>query len=98
MAAFFVACSMNYHVYIIWNPDHQRPYVGQTQDLLKRLAEHNDPEDFTSKHTKKYTGSWILIHSEEFETRSESMKREKELKTGVGRDFIKRLLIGKGFL
>ncbi len=35
---------------------------------------------------------WIIVVTEEFEKRLEAREREKYLKTGVGREFIKTLL------
>ena len=82
---------MAFFVYILRNPD-GRTYVGQTNDIERRLKEHNDPEYFGTKYTKRYRLPWTLIHTEEFSTRSEAMKRERELKTGKGRDWIKKKL------
>ena len=55
--------------------------------LTRRLHEHN--QEILGKFTKG-KGPWILIYHEEFATRKEALIREKELKTGKGRDFIKR--------
>ncbi len=38
--------------------------------------------------TKRYK-PWIVIHSENYESRIDAMKREKFLKSGQGREFIK---------
>ena len=62
-------------------------YTGYTADLERRLNEHN--QEILGKFTKG-KGPWILIHQEEFATKKEALIREKELKTGKGRDFIKR--------
>ena len=80
---------MTFYVYILRNPD-GHTYVGQTNDLDRRLEEHNDPEYKGTKYTKRYRLPWDLIHKECFKTRSEAMKRERELKTGKGRDWIKK--------
>jgi putative endonuclease len=64
-------------------------YTGITEDLEKRLNEHNNK--LLSFWTKRGT-NWKLIYKEEFNTRSEAMKREKWLKTGVGRDYLKKVL------
>ena len=79
---------MPYHVYILRNPD-DRIYIGQTQDLQRRLFQHNDPQDHLTQHTKKYSGPWELIHSEAFPSRSEAMRRERQLKGGQGRKWIR---------
>ena len=82
---------MKFFVYVLWNATHRKTYVGQTADLEKRIREHNDPESFSSKFTKKFSGRWQLIHHEALDTRSQAMRRERELKTGKGRDFIKQI-------
>ncbi|HWQ03236.1 MAG TPA: GIY-YIG nuclease family protein [Candidatus Nitrosotenuis sp.] len=83
---------MTYVVYVLLNPKNQT-YVGQTIDLLQRLAQHNDPHCQLTLHTKRRPGPWRLLHSEEFPTRSAAMRREKELKSGKGREWIRRILL-----
>jgi putative endonuclease len=63
-------------------------YIGQTSDIEKRFTEHNSG---LCKSTKSRI-PFKLIYQEEFKTRSEAMKREKELKTGKGREFIRKML------
>ena len=53
-------------------------YCGYTNDLKKRVAEHN-----SSKNGARYTRSRrpvILVYSESFNTKSEALKRESEIK------------------
>ena len=83
---------MTYTVYILANPD-DRIYIGQTQDLERRLREHNDPDDHTTQYTKRYPGPWRLLHVETFSTRSEAMRRERQLKGGQGRQWIRGTLL-----
>ena len=61
-------------------------YTGFTSDLLQRYYSHNFYSN--SDWTRKYR-PWVVIHIELFETKSEALKREKELKSGKGRDWIK---------
>ena len=79
---------MGYYVYVLKSESSGKSYVGQTQDLEKRLWAHNNG---LSSYTKG-RGPWKLVYSEEFETRSQAMGREKFFKTGHGRDFIKKIL------
>ena len=78
-----------FFVYVLYSSLAQKHYVGQTDNLQRRLVEHNDPTRSKSKFTAKYAGSWILLHYEQLPTRSEAMAREKWLKSGVGRTWIK---------
>jgi putative endonuclease len=75
-----------FSVYILFSPKIQKTYVGFTSDIEKRLLSHNElgNKDWASKHRP-----WILIHTESYETKSEAMKREKYLKSGAGRAWIK---------
>jgi putative endonuclease len=82
-----------YYVYVLRNPD-GKTYVGQTNDLERRLHQHNDPECKGTLHTKRHPGPWTLLHSEELPTRSAAMRRERELKTGKGREWIRLHLAG----
>ena len=64
-------------------------YTGVTEDLGKRLAEHNNKLlSFWTKRGRE----WKLIYSEEWQDKKEAYKREKWLKSGVGRDFVKQKL------
>ena len=68
-------------------------YIGQTSDLVRRVAQHNDPSDHLTLHTKRRKGPWILIHSEAFENRSGAMQREHALKSGQGRAWVRAHLL-----
>ena len=80
-------------VYVIWNDRHQRYHVGQTGDLDARIAQHKDPTNDFSRFTKRFSGEWMLIHSEEFPTRKEALRRERNLKGGQGREWIRKTLL-----
>jgi putative endonuclease len=84
---------MVFHVYILVNAE-GKTYVGQTTDLGRRLEQHNDPGFRGTLHTKRHRGPWRLIHSEQHATRSDAMRRERELKTGRGRAWIRQHVLG----
>ncbi|MFC1721749.1 GIY-YIG nuclease family protein [Patescibacteria group bacterium] len=80
-----------YTVYVIENQKGQK-YIGQTNNLPRRLFEHNNPEKVKySSRWMKFRGPWNLIHKEIFTSRSAAMHREKNLKGGRGRDFLNLL-------
>ncbi len=54
-------------------------YIGQTNNLVKRLKEHKAKTSKSAKYTR-YFNSFELVYSEPFSTRSEAMKREWQLK------------------
>ena len=76
-------------VYCLFSPSTKKTYIGQTSNLQGRLSAHNHTSN--KGFTKKYQ-PWILIYSEEYPTVQEANKRELYLKTGVGRDFIKKII------
>jgi len=86
---------MSYFVYVIQNAERGKMYIGQTENLSKRLARHNKilPSK-QSSFTSKMSGAWKLVYSEECVTRKEAMKREKELKSYRGREFVKNKIKG----
>jgi len=57
-------------------------------DVSKRLKQHNNLQN---KSTKAYT-PWELIYQEGFDSRIKARQKEKYLKSGIGREFIKTLL------
>jgi len=70
-----------YYVYVLENQQ-GRLYIGHTDDVTRRLRQHNSPEG--KSHLGKYThknGPWSLIGSEALETRGDAMRREKQLKS-----------------
>jgi predicted GIY-YIG superfamily endonuclease/restriction endonuclease S subunit len=62
-------------------------YIGQTDDLRRRWKEHlaGTAADWTETHRP-----CLIAHYEEFDSREAAVKREKELKTGFGRKWLKR--------
>ena len=83
---------MAYCVYALVSDSTGDIYIGQTDDLAKRVAQHNDPDYSITLHTKRRRGPWKLIYSEECPTRAAAMEREKQLKCGAGRRFVRSLM------
>ena len=78
-----------YCVYIIISPKFRKHYTGHTDDLGRRIMEHNITAE--KGYTRRYR-PWEILHSEYFKTRSEAIHREKFYKTGVGRELIKKMI------
>ena len=76
-----------FFVYAIKSESRNYIYVGLTDNLERRLSEHNNGRNRTTKPYKPF----VLIHSEVFKTRVEARGREKYLKSGIGKDFLKSL-------
>ena len=71
---------MSFYVYILKSEIVNKFYTGSTSNLEKRIEFHNSPR---ARWTKKYQPC-VLIHSEEFNSRSDAVKREKFLKSLKG--------------
>jgi putative endonuclease len=80
-----------YFVYVLKSETRGIHYVGYTENIERRLMEHN--LGLLGKYTKG-KGPWILIFQEEHSSIKDAMKREKYFKTGVGREFLKKNVIG----
>ena len=83
---------MEYFVYVLQNSENNRIYIGQTDNLNKRLDRHNviTPNKNTSYTSKNIGhGTWEIKYKEVFKTRKEAIIREKELKSYQGRLFLK---------
>ena len=78
-----------YYTYVLKSLSHGTLYIGNSDNPENRLL---------TKHNKgkvRYTKGripWELIHKEQFLTRSEAVKRERFLKSGQGRAFLKKVL------
>ena len=79
---------MLFYVYILQSMTTKRYYVGQTQDVQTRLAYHN--ANFSK--SLKNRGRWELVHREQYATRSEALRRERQIKSWKDRDMIERLV------
>ena len=84
-----------FFVYVLFSEACGKRYVGQTDDLERRLREHNDPLSNVRKFTSRNAGPWRLVWSEMFDSRREAMAREKWLKSGVGREWLDQRSIGR---
>ena len=76
-------------VYALYSQNFKKIYIGCTSDIEKRLVSHN------LLATKGWTirfRPWILIYSEVFQSKTDALKRERELKSAKGRDFIWNLI------
>ncbi len=73
------AC-MKFYLYIIFSQSANRWYVGSSNNIQDRLRRHNSG---SSKSTKPYC-PWVLAYFEEYNTRSEAVRREYYLKSTKG--------------
>ena len=79
---------MRFYLYILRSQTSGRFYVGQTQDVVARLAYHN------ANYSKslKNRGPWELLYTETFATRSDATRRERQIKSWKDRKLIGKLV------
>ncbi len=77
-----------WYVYVIRSNKNKHWYTGCTADLRKRFREHNDNLVFSTKGR----GSYIIIYYEACFNKSDAFAREKYLKSGMGKRYLKNRL------
>jgi putative endonuclease len=79
-----------YYTYVLESESDGSWYIGFTSNLRDRLERHN------KGYVKSTSGKlpWKLIYFEGCLNRKLAIKREKQLKTGFGRAYLKRRLLG----
>ena len=78
-----------YYVYILWSSKSKDFYFGYTEDLKKRLEEHNKG---LSKVTKPYR-PWSLVFYSAFQNKKLAKDFERYFKTGSGKAFAYKRLV-----
>ena len=78
-------------VYVIRSKSTGRLYKGQAENVQQRLWQH---ETGMARYTRG-RGPWELVLREDYQTRAEAMSREKWLKIGKGREWLKAALSGR---
>lgn len=76
-----------YSVYAIKSKNRNYVYVGLTDNIDRRFLQHNTGRE---KTTRAYA-PFKLIYTQEFATRVEARRKEKVLKSGYGKEFLKSL-------
>ncbi len=77
-----------YTVYILHSLKDSSHYIGYTSNITDRLQRHNEGR---SRFTRSKM-PWKLVYSEEYESRQEAMKRERQIKSYKGGIAFKNLL------
>ena len=74
-----------YTVYVLFSKRFNKIYIGYTSDLESRIISHNE---LGKKGWTLRFRPWTLVYSEEFNTKGEALLKEKQLKSGKGREWI----------
>lgn len=77
-----------YYIYILQSSKDREFYTGMTNNVVRRVHEHN------AGHVKptKARVPFMVVHIEAFISRKEARAREKYFKSGVGREERKRIV------
>ncbi len=75
-------------VYALKSQDRNYIYIGLTNNIDRRVNEHNSGYNKTTKPYRPFS----LIYSKEFENRALARIHEKELKSSTGKRFLRSLL------
>ncbi|MCE5279736.1 MAG: GIY-YIG nuclease family protein [Planctomycetaceae bacterium] len=71
--------------YVLRSIKNGQLYIGLTDNLERRLLQHNRGYNLSTRGR----GPFVVIHSEVFPSRIQARQRERELKTGSGREWIR---------
>jgi len=77
-----------FYTYVIRSKKNGQWYIGSTANLRKRFKEHNSNKVFSTKER----GPFELIYYEACIYEKDARIREKYLKTGFGRRYLKNRL------
>ena len=77
---------MKFFVYVISSLQRKYIYVGLTNNLERRVEQHQQGKENTTSPYRPFK----LVTTEKFSSRIEARKREKYLKSGCGKEWIKR--------
>ena len=65
-----------FNVYVLQSNKDASLYIGMTTDIPKRLGEHNSGKTRSTKAKAPYK----LVYSEMYQTKTEALKRERQIK------------------
>ena len=77
-----------YNIYAIQSQVDKRLYVGISENVIRRVKEHNLGQVFSTRGYRP----WILVYTEKVKNRLEARKREKYFKSGFGKEHLKSII------
>jgi putative endonuclease len=76
---------MNF-VYVLYSEKDGGLYIGYTSDISRRVSEHNGGDSFSTSYRRPL----ILAYYEAYFCKEDALRRERFLKSGAGRTFLKK--------
>ena len=77
-----------FYVYVLRSEGDAGFYIGYTNNLRIRLKEHRAGKSFATAHRSP----WTLVYYEAYVEQADALGRERYLKSGAGRRFLKAQL------
>jgi putative endonuclease len=77
-----------WYIYLLSSRKNGRWYIGSTNNVGKRILKHNSGKNKSTK----YGVPWKLIYCEISLNKQDARAREKYLKSGLGRRYLKNRL------
>ena len=77
-----------HYVYVLRSTSDDGLYIGYSANLRKRFEEHAKGNAFATSHR----GPWKLIYYEAYLEQADALGRERYLKSGAGRRFLRAQL------
>ncbi len=81
-----------YFTYILYSPSIDKYYIGSTENLELRIERHNSG---WGKYSSRGI-PWKLVYFEEFELKSDAIKRENKIKRMKSKKYIEDLISRQG--
>jgi putative endonuclease len=81
---------MPHYVYIIRSLKDHKFYIGETADVKERVNYHNSGGQRSTKGRSPFE----LVLFEEYQNRSEALRREKQIKSWKGGNSFRKLIQG----
>jgi len=79
---------MFWYTYSLYSKKLDKFYIGSTNDLKRRIKEHKFSKTYTTIRMK----DWKLVYYEACLSKKDAQNREKQLKTGFGRGYLRKRL------
>ena len=79
---------MDYYVYILFSSKDQKFYIGYTTDLKSRVQQHLGGKVASTRNRRPL----CLIFSERYINKKDAQRREKYLKSSVGKRMLRLIL------
>ena len=78
-----------FYIYVLYSKKQDKFYTGFTENLIQRMKEHDSKKSLSDRRIKNLD----LVYYEACRSKTDALIREKQLKTGFGRQYLRKRLI-----